>query len=115
MYEFFDYGKLASVPLGDTAFAQRYDFQTVLRAMMGMEDEYIPHAWDDLLKLRSVVSGSPSQAARETRGYANYSDTFCTQNDNDQYARKLFGANYARLQEVKKKYDPDVAFDRWFT
>ncbi|KIO33770.1 hypothetical protein M407DRAFT_229637, partial [Tulasnella calospora MUT 4182] len=103
MYEFFDYGKVASVPLGDTAFAQRYDV-----------NDYITSAWDDLLKLRSVVSGSSSQAARETLGYANYADPFCTRNDNDEYARKVFGANYARLQEVKKKYDPDVAFDRWF-
>ncbi|KAG8950786.1 hypothetical protein FRC00_007558 [Tulasnella sp. 408] len=115
MYEFLDYGKVASVPLENTAFAQRYDFQTVLCAIMGMEDDYIPNAGDDLLKLRSVVSGSSSQAARETLGYANYSDPFCTQNDDDKYARKLFGANYARLQEVKKKYDPDVVFDRWFT
>lgn len=83
--------------------------------MMGFEDDYTASAWNDLLKLRRVVSGSSSQAAQDTLGYANYADPFCTQNDTDQYARKLFGTNYARLQEVKKKYDPDMAFDRWFT
>ena len=25
-----------------------------------------------------------------------------------------FGSNYKRLQEIKKKYDPDVVFNKWF-
>ena len=25
----------------------------------------------------------------------------------------LFGENYARLQELKKKYDPDLVFFKW--
>ena len=29
-------------------------------------------------------------------------------------ARSLFRDNYERLQEIKKKYDPDVVFDKWF-
>ena len=29
-------------------------------------------------------------------------------------AEELFGDNYARLQKIKKKYDPDVVFNRWF-
>jgi FAD/FMN-containing dehydrogenase len=28
-------------------------------------------------------------------------------------ARSFFRDNYERLQEIKKKYDPDVVFDRW--
>lgn len=29
-------------------------------------------------------------------------------------AEELFGDNYARLQRIKRKYDPDVVFNRWF-
>jgi hypothetical protein len=29
-------------------------------------------------------------------------------------ARSLFGDNYARLQEIKGRYDPDVLFSKWF-
>ena len=26
----------------------------------------------------------------------------------------LFGDNYAKLQEIKKRYDPDNVFSKWF-
>jgi FAD/FMN-containing dehydrogenase len=29
-------------------------------------------------------------------------------------AEALFGANYPRLQQLKKKYDPEVLFSKWF-
>jgi FAD/FMN-containing dehydrogenase len=29
-------------------------------------------------------------------------------------ARSLFGDNYARLQEIKGRYDPDVLFSKWY-
>lgn len=32
----------------------------------------------------------------------------------DEKARNGFGENYARLQKVKKQYDPDNFFNRWF-
>jgi FAD/FMN-containing dehydrogenase len=28
-------------------------------------------------------------------------------------AEVLFGENYARLQALKKKYDPDLLFSKW--
>ena len=28
-------------------------------------------------------------------------------------AQKLFGENYARLQRIKKEYDPDDVFFKW--
>lgn len=29
-------------------------------------------------------------------------------------AQALFGGNYAKLREVKQKYDPEMIFSRWF-
>jgi hypothetical protein len=29
-------------------------------------------------------------------------------------ARSLFGYNYAALQEIKRRYDPEVLFSKWF-
>lgn len=29
-------------------------------------------------------------------------------------ARKVFGDNYPRLQQIKKRYDPEVLFSKWF-
>lgn len=29
-------------------------------------------------------------------------------------SRVLFGDNYPRLQQLKKKYDPELLFSKWF-
>lgn len=91
-------------------------FITVLCAVLGIDEssDFAPRAWDELLNLKGVISGSSSKAAQESLGYANYGDPFSTRNETDKYAKKLFGPNYTRLQEVKRKYDPDMIFDRWF-
>ena len=33
---------------------------------------------------------------------------------NPDKARTLFGDNYPRLQKLKKQYDPDMVFNRWW-
>ncbi|KAG9018270.1 hypothetical protein FRB90_011670 [Tulasnella sp. 427] len=116
MYEFYPDNKVLEAPIQSAAFAQRNPFTTVLCAIMGIDesDDFAPRAWDELLNLKKIVSASSSQAAQESLGYANYGDPFSTRNETDEYARKLFGPNYPRLQEVKKKYDPDMVFNRWF-
>ncbi|KIO33764.1 hypothetical protein M407DRAFT_177662 [Tulasnella calospora MUT 4182] len=114
IYEFYPYGKIASVPLEHGAFAQRDSFVTVLCLAVWTDDSFTPNVRDELLNIKRVVSGSSSEAAQESLGYSNYADLFATLNETDEYARKLFGPNYPRLQELKKKYDPDMVFDRWF-
>ena len=29
--------------------------------------------------------------------------------------KELFRDNYSRLQSIKKKYDPDMVFNQWYT
>ena len=41
-------------------------------------------------------------------GYANY------EGDASKGAEVQFGENYARLQTIKAKYDPDKVFNKWF-
>ncbi|KAG8894996.1 hypothetical protein FRC00_008165, partial [Tulasnella sp. 408] len=116
MYEFYPDKKVFEMPLESAAFGQRQPFVTVLCAIMGIDesDGFASHAWEELLNLKKIVSASSSQAAQDSLGYPNYGDPFATQNETDEYARKLFGSNYARLQQVKQKYDPEMVFDRWF-
>ncbi|KAG8954895.1 hypothetical protein FRC04_010379 [Tulasnella sp. 424] len=116
MYEFYPHKRVAEIPIESAAFAQRQPFITVLCAVLGIDEsgDFAPRAWDELLNLKEIVSGSSSKAAQESLGYANYGDPFSTRNETDEYSRNLFGPNYARLQEVKRKYDPDMVFNRWF-
>jgi hypothetical protein len=80
-----------------------------------MDPEYtMESATTAALKIGNAVSSTSSQSVQERFPYANYGDLYACRNDTDEYARKLFGSNYARLQEVKKKYDPDQVFSRWF-
>ncbi|KAG8954897.1 hypothetical protein FRC04_010381 [Tulasnella sp. 424] len=114
LYEFYHYGKVAEVPVESAAFAQRHELMTVLCACMGIGDEYAPYVRDELLRLKSIVAASSSKDAQESLGYANYGDLFCTLNETDEYTKKIFKSNYPRLKEIKKKYDPDMVFNRWF-
>lgn len=66
------------------------------------------------LDLKRVISSSSNQTAQESLGYANYSDPFSVLNETDEYARKLFGSNYPILQDIKRRYDPDNVWNRWF-
>ncbi|KAG9041018.1 hypothetical protein FS837_012815 [Tulasnella sp. UAMH 9824] len=114
MYEFYPHKRVAEIPVESAAFAQREEFITVLCTVLGMDEDFPPQAWDEVLNLKRIVSGSSSKAAQDSLGYANYADPFSTRNETDEYARKIFGPNYSRLQEVKRKYDPEMVFDRWF-
>ncbi|KAG8978892.1 hypothetical protein FRB90_008273 [Tulasnella sp. 427] len=114
MYEFYHSGKVAEVPIENAAFVQRHELKTVFCACMGFTDDFLPHARDAMINLKKVVSGSSSAFAQESLGYVNYGDAYCTLNETDEYARHFFKSNYPRLQEIKKKYDPEGVFNRWF-
>ncbi|KAG8954896.1 hypothetical protein FRC04_010380 [Tulasnella sp. 424] len=116
VYEFYPNKKAAELPIDSAAFAQRQPFINVFCGALGMDEsnESTARARDEVLNLKRVVSASSSDAAQESLGYLNYGDPFSTQNETDKYTRQIFGSNYSRLQEVKRKYDPDVVFDRWF-
>ncbi|KAG8954893.1 hypothetical protein FRC04_010376 [Tulasnella sp. 424] len=114
MYEFYPYKTIAKVPIEHAAFSQRHEFITVLCALAWTDDSFTPNARNELLRLKGVISGSSSKEAQESLGYVNYADPFSTLNETDEYARKVFGSNYPRLQEIKKKYDPKMVFNRWF-
>lgn len=64
--------------------------------------------------MSKLTSSSSSPAVRESLGYPNYADVYSVYNETDEYARKIFGPNYPRLQEIKAKYDPDMIWNRWF-
>ncbi|OCH95989.1 FAD-binding domain-containing protein [Obba rivulosa] len=56
-----------------------------------------------------LVSILADSKPSENVGYGNYSDV--TAQDR---AKLLFDTNYPRLQELKRKYDPDMVFNKWF-
>ncbi|KAG8898866.1 hypothetical protein FRB99_007089, partial [Tulasnella sp. 403] len=114
MYDFYGYDKVAKTPVESAAYAQRHSATRVLLGLVWTDEEFTPHARDAILNLKQAVSSASTKEAQEAVGHVNYSDIYSGCNETDEHARKLFGANYARLQELKRKYDPDVVWNRWF-
>jgi len=61
-----------------------------------------------------IIDAAPDVNVEGVGGYGNYGDTEATQNFDDTKAKALWGPNYTRLQQIKKKYDPDMMFNKWF-
>jgi hypothetical protein len=68
-------------------------------------------------KARSLIEATHSdsyEGMATCSCYANYADE---ESIKDRYdaAKRMFGPNYPRMRQVKKKYDPNIRFNKWFT
>ncbi|TFK28997.1 FAD-binding domain-containing protein [Coprinopsis marcescibilis] len=63
-----------------------------------------------------IVARQGGADRKEMHGYTNFVPVIrkVTAPIRGERAKKAFGANYARLQDVKGVYDPELFFDRWF-
>ncbi|KAG8860904.1 hypothetical protein FRB96_003639 [Tulasnella sp. 330] len=113
MYEFYHYELVASIPVEATAFPQRTKDKTALIGIYGFDDEWALEAKQAMTDLQACVSSSSTEETRKSIGYINYT-VLATENDTDAIARKAFGPNYPRLQQLKRRYDPEMVFDKWF-
>jgi len=114
VYEFYDYRKVASVPPDATAFIQRSLDTTVAVEFVWPDPSFTPIVRQKGDELRACISSSSTEAAQKTFGYTAYADIWGIENATDANARTLFGPQYPRLQEIKRKYDPDMVFNKWF-
>ncbi len=66
------------------------------------------------LRMAAAISSTSSTRVQGLFPYVNFADMYADQNETDEFARKLYGPNYPRLQKLKADYDPDRVFNRWF-
>jgi len=114
MYEFYSYDFVSKVPAEATAFSHRTTDKTALIGVYGFEDAWMAGALKACKDLQVCVSSSSTESAKRSIGYLNYASMDASENDTDEKARKAFGSNYPRLQQLKRKYDPDMVFNKWF-
>ncbi|KAG8984664.1 hypothetical protein FRB93_006394 [Tulasnella sp. JGI-2019a] len=114
IWEFYYYDLVPTVPMEATAFPQRTKDKTALVALIGFADVWLLEARRNMDAIQAVVSSSSTGSARTSIGYLNYADILGSENETDANARRAYESNYPRLQELKRKYDPEMVFNKWF-
>ncbi|KAG8963858.1 hypothetical protein FRC05_004399 [Tulasnella sp. 425] len=113
-FEFHHNDKIASVPTEATAFAHRAPVYNVLVTTQWEKAAFTAVAQAATRELADTIAKAASTDLATNIGYPNYADAVAGKNKTDTYSRLAFGANYERLQEVKKMYDPEGVFSKWF-
>lgn len=97
-------------PYPDLAFIASYKSNTPENLATARARVYELH---DFVRGFDVMSGMSTSALA---GYANNDDEAASTEleQRAKRSREAFGDVYPRLQEIKKKYDPDMVFNRWY-
>ncbi|KAG9091596.1 hypothetical protein FRC06_000498, partial [Ceratobasidium sp. 370] len=116
LIELYHPNKSASIPHTDTAFAFRQPNYAVLLTMHWVDPSFSSRASaasiriDDAFEKARALTFSPAKYVGGA--YVNYLDEESRVGMSK--TRSKFGPNYARLVEVKLKYDPEGVFGKWF-
>nr|AGK29855.1 FAD-binding protein [Volvariella volvacea] len=120
LYEYVPLHKVMSVPSGDSAF-RREGTSNVLAVMLwdGDDPKRTQVARSTAYEIADILlGGQGGLTAAQKLGYGNYADfdfgAEIGQPIQADGARLAFGDKYPRLQEIKRKYDPDNIFNKWF-
>lgn len=127
-HEYFPGGKISSVPEDATAYIHRKKTSHALA--MAVWTDNTPENLEAAKKgVHELIQPSIDlEAVPEELGYSNYSQCYpvdsvldltdvwsMTGGEADSSANQLlFGENYPRLQKIKRKYDPEGLFNKWY-
>jgi len=122
LFEYLTATKINSVPVGSTACRRRPGCNVlVLATWTNDTPENHKAAREGALSLADLLSKSQIDLPEVDKiGYGNYD---CENEVNSVEANEvllqdkaqvLFAENYPRLQVLKKKYDPECIFSKWF-
>jgi len=114
VFELFPLGKINSISNEACAYNIRSVANNVLCLVSWDENtkENAKLGQDNCRVITGIVSNS-EQVPQDSqdRAYGNYvgDETLAYAK-----AQRVFGTNYPRLQQIKKKYDPENIFSKWF-
>ncbi|KLO07485.1 FAD-binding domain-containing protein [Schizopora paradoxa] len=114
IYDLFPREKINSIPKDACAFSTRgLAYNCIAIAVWEqaseMNNEKAKEHIEVLTKIVSSKEEDPSASLH--RLYSNFIDD---DSSRDGSAKVMFGENYPRLQQIKKKYDPELIFSKWF-
>ncbi|KAF5339322.1 hypothetical protein D9611_009894 [Ephemerocybe angulata] len=126
-FEYMSQAKVNSVPVSATAFRRQLAYNILCNIQWDGEG---PDRTDEARLLARemteiILRGQGTLSEAEKQGYTNYghdlslptSLSIAPHLDHQGPSSKVeraFTTNYPRLQQIKKKYDPDVIFNKWY-
>jgi hypothetical protein len=101
-----------AVPVSAMAFASRHKLVNVV-----LEVQYSDPSLDAKMREEaSRIIGKVRQSVTEKRGVQGQGGVLVNANFSSGYEKlnAVFGENLPRLRELKRKYDPDFIFNKWY-
>ncbi|RXW25847.1 hypothetical protein EST38_g63 [Candolleomyces aberdarensis] len=120
IYEYFPLHKVNAVPIDATAFRRELTPNILLTFAWSGGKERTEEARSTAQKLVDIlVAGQRGLSKSEEFGYTNYDMEAASAEvrntaGSEERSKLAFASNYPRLQQIKKKYDPENVFNRWF-
>ncbi|KAI0029050.1 FAD-binding domain-containing protein [Vararia minispora EC-137] len=114
VFELFPPQKAMSFGKDSTSFVRWDGISTVAAAMWNVDD--LTQKQEDVRQavheVCTIVTAANGDSASENTGYGNYS-ALASFYLGESKSAALFGEHYPRLQALKKKYDPEMVFNKW--
>ncbi|KAI0313518.1 FAD-binding domain-containing protein [Amylostereum chailletii] len=117
VFEYIPLCKTLAIPRDATAFVRGYIIST-LNMVNWKEDsaEKLESARRVTAELTGILlKAEDNLMSVENLGYGNYlSEEAGTRSEKGDRTAALFGAHYERLQNLKRRYDPELVFNKWY-
>ncbi|KAF4610041.1 hypothetical protein D9613_010480 [Agrocybe pediades] len=112
IYEYISLKKVNSVPADATAFPRGLEANLMINISWDNSIQNLTHdARKYAGELTDILRGDEVDSL--VPGYSNYDDS-ATAAIGEEKAKAAFRTNYPKLQGIKKKYDPENVFNKWF-
>ncbi|KAG6864200.1 hypothetical protein C0991_011625 [Blastosporella zonata] len=118
LFEYLPLSKISDVPANATAFRRDPTPSILVLGIWKTDTEANTERGRKVAhELAQIVKGGQDDMTEtESLGYSNY-DAEAVSGEKDSVpdkAKAVFADNYPRLQRIKKQYDPDNIFNKWF-